>query len=59
MIGSWITNCFVLLALRIGLAIVPGISSETSWTLTNLLYNAITFLMFHWVVGVSLYFYKK
>ncbi|TPX65425.1 hypothetical protein SpCBS45565_g05207 [Spizellomyces sp. 'palustris'] len=41
-----------MVLLRLGMAIVPGISSEASWTLTNLVYNASTFVMFHWVTGI-------
>ncbi|KND03857.1 uncharacterized protein SPPG_01311 [Spizellomyces punctatus DAOM BR117] len=50
--GSWLTNILIMVLLRLGMAIVPGISSEASWTLTNLVYNASTFVMFHWVTGI-------
>ncbi|KAJ1531302.1 hypothetical protein HK405_001250 [Cladochytrium tenue] len=49
--GSWVTNVCVLVLLRVGLAIVPGISSEAAWTLTNLIYNLATYIMFHGVIG--------
>ncbi|KAJ3192628.1 hypothetical protein HK101_006208 [Irineochytrium annulatum] len=49
--GSWFTNVLVLIALRIGLGIIPGLSGEAAWTLTNLIYNTATFFMFHWVIG--------
>ncbi|KAJ3411650.1 hypothetical protein HDV05_001859 [Chytridiales sp. JEL 0842] len=41
----------VLVALRIGLGTLPGISAEAAWTWTNLIYNLTTFIMFHWVIG--------
>ncbi|KAH6577054.1 hypothetical protein BASA62_001052 [Batrachochytrium salamandrivorans] len=50
--GSWIATIVVIFIMRVGLAVVPGISTEASWTLTNLGYNAITFVMFHWISGV-------
>ncbi|KAJ3015533.1 hypothetical protein HKX48_004558 [Thoreauomyces humboldtii] len=50
--GSWLTNLLVMVVIRLGMAIVPGISTEASWTLTNLTYNASTFIMFHWVTGI-------
>ncbi|KAI9093436.1 ORMDL family [Phlyctochytrium arcticum] len=50
--GSWSTNILFIALLRLSTAILPGISSETSWTLTNLIYNASTFIMFHWVTGI-------
>ncbi|KAJ3150304.1 hypothetical protein HDU86_006695 [Geranomyces michiganensis] len=50
--GSWLTNLLMMVLIRLGAAIVPGISSEASWTLTNLVYNTSTFLMFHWVTGI-------
>lgn len=42
--------------LKIIFAIVPNISQETSWTLTNISYMAGSFLMFHWVRGVPFEF---
>ncbi|KAJ3185844.1 hypothetical protein HDU85_001213 [Gaertneriomyces sp. JEL0708] len=54
--GSWTTNLVILLLIRCTMAIVPGISSEASWTLTNLVYNASTFIMFHWVTGIPFSF---
>ncbi|TPX58089.1 hypothetical protein PhCBS80983_g03403 [Powellomyces hirtus] len=50
--GSWLTNLLVMVLIRLGAAIVPGISTEASWTLTNLAYNLSTFIMFHWVTGI-------
>ncbi|KAJ3293370.1 hypothetical protein HDU79_000406 [Rhizoclosmatium sp. JEL0117] len=50
--GSIATNVFVLVFLRMGLGLIPGITVEAAWTITNLLYYSITFIMFHWVLGV-------
>ncbi|RKO89046.1 ORMDL family [Blyttiomyces helicus] len=49
--GSWITQSIVVIVIRLTLAILPGLSPEVSWTLTNLVYNTATFIMFHWVIG--------
>lgn len=35
---------------------IPGISQETSWTLTNVIYMLGSYLMFHWVRGVPFEF---
>ncbi|KAJ3125928.1 hypothetical protein HK100_010528 [Physocladia obscura] len=50
--GSIATNIFVLFILRFGIGLVPGMSTEAAWTITNLTYYLITFIMFHWVLGV-------
>lgn len=36
--------------------IIPGVSQETSWTLTNIGYMFGSFLMFHWVRGIPFEF---
>lgn len=36
--------------------IIPGVSQETSWTLTNISYMFGSFLMFHWVRGIPFEF---
>ena len=35
---------------------MPGVSQETSWTLTNISYMFGSYLMFHWVRGVPFEF---
>lgn len=50
--GAWVIH-FVLIALgKILFDIIPGVSQETSWTLTNISYVAGSYLMFHYVRGV-------
>lgn len=46
----------LILALKILFDIVPGMSQETSWTLTNISYMFGSYLMFHWVRGVPFEF---
>ncbi|TPX34460.1 hypothetical protein SmJEL517_g02889 [Synchytrium microbalum] len=49
--GAWVTNVAMIVGLKIVFSSIPGMSSEASWTLTNLSYNLGTFIMFHWVSG--------
>ncbi|KAI8820467.1 ORMDL family [Fimicolochytrium jonesii] len=50
--GSWLTNLLMMVLIRLSMSVLPGISTEASWTLTNLIYNVSTFVMFHWVTGI-------
>ncbi|KAI9189158.1 sphingolipid homeostasis protein orm1 [Blastocladiella emersonii ATCC 22665] len=49
--GAWATNVFIILALRVLFGIVPAISSELAWTLTNISFNIVSFFMFHMIIG--------
>jgi hypothetical protein len=40
-IGAWITAVFVIVALKALFTVIPFITSEASWTLTNLSYNCV------------------
>jgi hypothetical protein len=42
-LGSWIALVLVIFLFRIVVAGVPGISNELSWTLTNLIFNLVSF----------------
>lgn len=44
------------MVLKIVYDIIPGVSQETSWTLTNISYMAGSYLMFHYVRGVPFEF---
>lgn len=50
--GAWAIHFVVIVCLKIGFNLIPGISPETSWTLTNLVYMVGSYIMFHWVRGV-------
>lgn len=41
--GTWITNILIVFALKLLYSSFPGITPETSWTLTNLTYNIVRF----------------
>jgi len=49
--GAWITNFILLAFLRAFMSVIPGISTEIAWTLTNILYLTGHFIMFHMLVG--------
>lgn len=54
--GAWMIHPILILLLKILYDIMPSISQETSWTLTNTTYMAGSYLMFHWVRGVPFEF---
>ncbi|CAJ2502586.1 Uu.00g099800.m01.CDS01 [Anthostomella pinea] len=50
--GAWTIHIVLILALKILWDVIPGVSQETSWTLTNISYMFGSYIMFHWVRGV-------
>lgn len=42
----------IILLLKIIYDIIPGVSQETSWTMTNMTYMIGSYIMFHYVRGV-------
>ncbi|KAG9291787.1 hypothetical protein G9A89_012072 [Geosiphon pyriformis] len=50
--GAWFFHIILILCAKILFSIIPGVSSEASWTFTNLSYMIGSFIMFHWVKGV-------
>ena len=50
--GAWLIHAVLICVLKILYNIIPGVSQEASWTLTNITYMAGSYLMFHWVRGV-------
>jgi ORMDL family len=55
-LGAWTIHFVLIAALKILYDIIPGVSQETSWTLTNITYMFVTFIMFHWVRGIPFEF---
>ena len=55
-LGAWTIHFVLIAALKILFDIIPGMSQETSWTMTNISYMFGSFLMFHWVRGVPFEF---
>ncbi|KAJ0120237.1 hypothetical protein N8I77_002495 [Diaporthe amygdali] len=54
--GAWTIHLILIMCLKIFYDIMPGVSQETSWTLTNISYMAGSYLMFHYVRGVPFEF---
>ncbi|KAI9671974.1 MAG: sphingolipid homeostasis protein orm1 [Caeruleum heppii] len=54
--GAWTIHAVLIIALKILFDIIPGVSQETSWTLTNISYMFGSYLMFHYVRGVPFEF---
>jgi hypothetical protein len=50
--GAWVIHFVLIILGKILFDIIPGVSQETSWTLTNVSYVAGSYLMFHYVRGV-------
>jgi ORMDL family len=55
-LGAWTIHVVLIVGLKIVYDTVPGVSQETSWTLTNISYMFGSYLMFHWVQGVPFEF---
>ena len=39
--GTWLTNVLIAMVLKVAFTILPGVTPEISWTLTNLTYNIV------------------
>lgn len=39
--GTWLTNILIAMVLKVAFSILPGVTPEISWTLTNLTYNIV------------------
>jgi uncharacterized membrane protein len=54
--GAWTIHFVLIFVLKIVYDIVPGVSQELSWTLTNITYMLGSYIMFHHVRGVPFEF---
>jgi hypothetical protein len=50
--GAWLIHVVLIILGKIIVDTVPGMTQQISWTLVNLLYLALSYLMFHWVTGI-------
>jgi len=50
--GAWVIHIVLILGGKLLFDLVPGVTQDVSWTLTNIAYMALTFLMFHYVTGI-------
>lgn len=39
--GTWLTNVLIVVVLKLAFSLVPGMTAEIGWTLTNLTYNIV------------------
>ncbi|CAO1624252.1 unnamed protein product [Parajaminaea phylloscopi] len=49
--GAWVIHVVLVLFGKILLDVIPGIPQDINWTIVNLGYDALSFLMFHHVTG--------
>jgi len=50
--GAWLMHIVLILGGKLLFDLIPGVTQDLSWTLTNTAYMALTFLMFHYVTGI-------
>ncbi|KAI9810425.1 MAG: hypothetical protein M1826_003615 [Phylliscum demangeonii] len=50
--GAWTIHIVLIISLKILYDILPGVSSQMSWTLTNISYMFGSYIMFHYVRGI-------
>ncbi|KAK4688368.1 hypothetical protein P7C73_g1743, partial [Tremellales sp. Uapishka_1] len=50
--GAWLIHPVIVLFTKVLIDAIPGMTQDVSWTIVNLGYLAVTFLMFHHVTGV-------
>jgi len=50
--GAWLIHIVLIGIGKIIIDAIPGMAPQVSWTLVNLLYIALSYLMFHWVTGI-------
>ncbi|KAF7432701.1 hypothetical protein PC9H_004643 [Pleurotus ostreatus] len=50
--GAWMIHVVLICAGKIVIDTIPGMSQQISWTLVNLCYLTLSYLMFHWVTGI-------
>lgn len=54
--GAWVIHVVIIVLLKVVYDLIPGVSQELSWTLTNLTYVVGTYVMFHYVTGIPFEF---
>ncbi|KAG6845450.1 hypothetical protein H0H87_009358 [Tephrocybe sp. NHM501043] len=50
--GAWLIHVVLIFFGKLVIDTVPGMTQQISWTTVNLMYLALTYLMFHWVTGI-------
>ncbi|KAG5648760.1 hypothetical protein DXG03_000108 [Asterophora parasitica] len=50
--GAWLIHVVLLFFGKLVIDTIPGMTQQISWTTVNLVYLALSYLMFHWVTGI-------
>ncbi|KAH3675167.1 hypothetical protein WICMUC_002823 [Wickerhamomyces mucosus] len=50
--GAWVIHFVIIVFLKVFYNLVPGVTNEWSWTLTNATYVIGSYIMFHQVKGI-------
>jgi len=50
--GAWILHPVLILSGKIIIDTIPGMTQQVSWTVVNLCYLLISYLVFHWATGI-------
>ncbi|CAE6456908.1 unnamed protein product [Rhizoctonia solani] len=50
--GAWIIHPMLTLAAKVLIDVLPGVSQEASWTIVNLGYLLVSYVMFHGITGI-------
>ncbi|KAK1223309.1 sphingolipid homeostasis protein orm1 [Marasmius sp. AFHP31] len=50
--GAWLIHIVLICVGKIIIDTIPGMTPQISWTFVNLVYLALSYLMFHWVTGI-------
>ncbi|TDL29672.1 Orm1 type endoplasmic reticulum protein [Rickenella mellea] len=50
--GAWIIHFVLIICGKIMIDTIPGMTQQMSWTIVNLSYLSLSYLMFHWVTGI-------
>lgn len=54
--GAWTIHIVIIFLLKVIYDLIPGVTQELSWTLTNITYVTGSYLMFHYVTGIPFEF---
>ncbi|KAG8947298.1 hypothetical protein FRC04_010874 [Tulasnella sp. 424] len=50
--GAWLIHIVLILGGKLLFDLIPGVTQNISWTMTNIAYMLLSFLMFHHVTGI-------
>ncbi|KAJ7228206.1 ORMDL family-domain-containing protein [Mycena pura] len=50
--GAWLIHIVLICIGKLIIDAIPGMNQQVSWTLVNLIYLAVSYLMFHGVTGI-------